>query len=108
MEKLYLIATSGEIGERIQALGQFANEEEFHRNFLVDHLDAVLQQYGLSQGQNLQLGVIENGEWTLVFSGDSNPDVLTIWTHHNGAGIVMEGVSVIGHYSGLRKHGSTM
>jgi hypothetical protein len=45
VEALYLIATSGNIGERIEALGAFVNEEVFHRNVLIDHLAAVLEQH---------------------------------------------------------------
>ncbi len=45
VEELYLIATSGDTGERIEALGAFVNEKDFHRNALVDHLAAVLEQH---------------------------------------------------------------
>jgi hypothetical protein len=58
VDELYLITTSGRVRQAIQELGQFATEEEFDRNFLVDHLAAVLQQYGRMQGQNLRLGAL--------------------------------------------------
>jgi hypothetical protein len=94
LEDLQFIASTGVAQEIIQELGAFATEEEFDQNYLVDQLDSILQEYGRKYGENLRLGIYENGSWHPVFAGSAPQGVVTIYIHHDGGGIV-------GHYSGL-------
>jgi hypothetical protein len=55
-DELRTIATSGTVHLRIQELGGALDGEEFDQNYLVDHLDAVLQEYGRLQGRTYNLG----------------------------------------------------
>lgn len=102
VDELQYIATTGVVHERIQELQEFATEETWHQNFLEDHLDVVLQEYGLLQGVNLQLGVHHADQgWRLTFPVDDRPEVHPIWIHHESTGAVTEDGKVVGHYSGM-------
>ncbi|PMD38852.1 hypothetical protein L207DRAFT_530319 [Hyaloscypha variabilis F] len=68
MEELSTIALTSRIGEFVQALNEIGTEEEWDRNFMEDHLDAALQEYGLSEGVNVCLGVHHAHDgWRTVF-----------------------------------------
>jgi hypothetical protein len=82
-----------------EALG----DEEFDRNYLIDHLDAILQEYGRLEGQTIRLGIyVENGETRIIFGGEASQDVYTIWVYNDGAQNPAKGF--LGHYSGMRRN----
>lgn len=69
----------------------------------MDHLDAILQEYGRLEGVNLQLGVHHaNKGWRLIFSGDDRPEVYQIWIRHDSASVVTEDGIAAAHYSGMK------
>jgi hypothetical protein len=103
VKEIQLIARSGRIGEFIGNLEAFGTREYWESNFLVDHLDAILQEYGRLEGVNLQLGVHHaNKGWRLIFSGDDRPEVYQIWIHHDSANVVTEDGIAAAHYSGMK------
>jgi hypothetical protein len=109
MEELSTIALTGRIGEFVQALNEIGTEEEWDRNFTEDHLDAVLQEYGLSEGVNVCLGVHHAHDgWRTVFGRNApngNSDLYVIWVHHDGAdaySTTSTGERILGHYSGMK------
>ncbi len=79
LEELSTVALTGRIWEFVQGLNEIGTEEKWDRNFMEDHLDALLQEYGLSEGVNVCLGVHHADDgWRAVFgrnapNGNSDP-----------------------------------
>ncbi|KFY80857.1 hypothetical protein V499_00312 [Pseudogymnoascus sp. VKM F-103] len=75
-------------------------------NFSADQLTAIAYQWGLQQGQNIQLGVVVEGAEEMIMQTPTGmqEDVHMLWIHNNNA-IVLGQVheeSGMNHYSGLR------
>jgi hypothetical protein len=99
LAELQHLATTGEVADRIAEI-QGALNEEFHNNFLVDQLAAVVEELGARNGHRLKLGVLYGTRAMIVYSGDMTEDTTVLWIHNSDS----DGTSGFGHYSAIKSN----
>jgi hypothetical protein len=92
INELREIVKTGTVGDNVTAaLGQV-----YQDNFSVEHIAAILEEYGRKHGWTLQLGILwDNRPEPFLQANEDQNNVVTIWIHNNND-------ERFGHYSGIR------